>query len=99
MAEVRKQPVEKSCELLGRSEFLSSRDRDSGDGVISIEKKRGVVEERKRKAGRRKGWKHLEATGRDGWEERRSGRMGAQSGSQNHRQSRREKRAGMAERT
>jgi len=37
VAEVQKQPVEKSHELLARSEFLGSRDRVP---VISIERKR-----------------------------------------------------------
>jgi len=37
VAEVQKQPVEKSHELLARSEFLGCRDREP---VISIEKKR-----------------------------------------------------------
>lgn len=91
MAEVRKQPVEKSHELLDRSEFLAIGDRN---GVISIEKKRRG-ETSKKGSGK-------QASERDGnisakhWVKGGGGneRMGAQSGSQNHRQSRRENEPG-----
>jgi len=82
VAEARKQPVEKSHGLLGRSEFLVIESRG---GVISIEKKRRS----RRKEAESRQTKGME-TSRRGVKDEGRERMDAQSGSQNHRQSRRE---------